>query len=109
MFIALMARNGVNVNEIAKERCTTLLGLAKEIVSKDKELATRYVILARAIAMRHRLKLGRKDFCKKCNAVFVSGVTLLTRIDAKLKVKTLICKNCGLKLRVKLKDKPKKA
>lgn len=93
-----MVKPSINVNEIAKERCDKLLALAKETYEKNQELALRYVKLARAIAMRHRLKLGRKLFCKKCNTIFIPGFTIVTRIDMKRKEKTVTCKNCKNKL-----------
>lgn len=97
-----MAKPTINLNQIAKERCDKLLALAKETYEKDKELALKYVKLARAIAMRHRLKLGRKLFCKKCNTIFIPGATIITRIDMKRKERALICKNCGAKLITKI-------
>lgn len=93
-----MAKSLVNLNEIAKERCDKLLALAKETYERDKELAFKYVKLARAIAMRHRLKLGRKLFCKKCSAIFIPGITAITRIDMKRKEKITTCKNCKNKI-----------
>lgn len=97
-----MKRGFVNVNEIAKERCDKLLALAKEGYATDKRLSIRYVALARAIAMKHRLKLGRRVFCKKCNAIFIPGVTSIIRVFVKRKEKKVTCKNCGAKIIFKI-------
>ena len=53
--------------KISKDRIAKLLHLSKEVLKDDEELSKRYVKLARKIAMRHRIKLGNRLFCKKCN------------------------------------------
>ena len=105
ILLQVMKRSNVNINEIAKERCERLILLAKEMYTSDALLSRRYITLARAIAMRHRLKLGRKLFCKKCNSVFISGVTVITRIDMKRKERVLTCKNCGSKIIMQISKK----
>lgn len=89
----------MNVNKIAFERCVTLLELSRRMFAGDKALAKRYVLLARKIAMRHRLKLGSKEFCKKCNTPFIAGVTLKVRLNPKEKAVIYICLECGTKRR----------
>lgn len=91
----------MNVNKIAFQRCATLLELSREMFAKDKALAKRYVSLARKIAMRHRLKLGARDFCKKCSTPFMPGVTLKVRLKPKEKIIAYICLECGAKKRFK--------
>ncbi len=81
-------------DRIALERCEYLLELAKQMWKKDEKLSKRYVQLARKIAMRHRLKLGRRKFCKKCNAVFIVGETLKVRISTKEKAVIWKCLQC---------------
>ena len=83
----------MNVNEIARDRVRILLGMARVIVNSEPVLSKRYVELARRVAMRHRIKLGNKLFCKKCGAVFVLGDTLAVRISGKTRV--FACLGCG--------------
>ncbi|MFH0713354.1 MAG: hypothetical protein V1722_01860 [Candidatus Micrarchaeota archaeon] len=89
----------MNVNQLAKQRCTELLVLAKSTWKKDKTLAKRYVSLCRKLAMRHRLKLGRRVFCKKCNAPFIMGETIKVRTSAKEKCVVWKCVECSNVLR----------
>jgi len=88
-----------NANQIAMQRCQYLLELAKQTWKNDKSLANRYVELARKVAMRHRLKLGRRKFCKKCNAPFIAGETLKVRISSKEKCVIWKCGECDNVLR----------
>jgi RNase P subunit RPR2 len=58
-------------DQAAGRRIETLLSLAKDsYFAGEQKLAKRYVLLARKIAMRHRLKIGVASFCKRCNQVF---------------------------------------
>ena len=82
------------VDKIALDRCAELVKLAKLMWKGDKELSRRYIHLARKLAMRHRLKLGRRSFCKKCNSVFIIGETLVVRTSAKEKSVIWKCKEC---------------
>jgi ribonuclease P protein subunit RPR2 len=93
----------MNANEIAKKRCETLLALAKKAYVGEPSLAKRYVYLARKIAMRHRISLGNKTFCKKCNAVFIEGKTLKVRLSKGLRL--YICVSCGFTRRIPYKGK----
>lgn len=80
---------------IAAERCAKLLSLAKEVYPKEPQLSLRYVALARRLAMRHRLPLGQKDFCKKCGTVWIAGVTLSVRTVRGEKRVAYRCLKCG--------------
>lgn len=70
----------MNLDEIAHARCEKLLKMAKKIYDEDAALSKRYVSLARKIAMRHRLPLGSKAFCKKCGVIYIPGKTLKVRV-----------------------------
>ena len=86
----------MNVNEIAAGRCRKLIRMAREVFDEDPTLSKRYVSLARKIAMRHRISLGKKDFCGKCGTVFVPGLTLKVRLDsahARVLYTCISCKN----------------
>ncbi|MFH1780137.1 MAG: ribonuclease P [Candidatus Micrarchaeota archaeon] len=94
-------KKGIDARKIAEERCTKLLALAKKMWSKDEKLALRYVDLARRIGMRHRVRLGGKEFCRKCGTPFVFGATVKKRLDSKNKFIVLECIKCGVKRRTK--------
>ncbi|MEW5955339.1 MAG: ribonuclease P [Candidatus Micrarchaeota archaeon] len=83
----------MNADEIARERIRKLLRLAREALDEDEKLSKRYVDLAKRIAMRHRIKLGNKLFCKKCGIVFVQGKTLRVRVSNKIPV--YVCVTCS--------------
>ncbi|MFH0972214.1 MAG: ribonuclease P [Candidatus Micrarchaeota archaeon] len=84
----------MNLDQIASRRCGKLLKMAAEIYDSDKALSKRYVQLARRIAMRHRIPLGSKLFCKKCSTIFIHGKTLKVRIAPSKKAVIFICNNC---------------
>ena len=86
---------------IAKRRIDTLLALAQEEVraNPDGPLAKRYVHLARAIATRHRIPLGRGRkhlFCKKCDLPWIAGKNVQVRLERKTRRAIYSCA-CGAK------------
>ncbi len=81
-------------NSIAAERCSTLIDLARKEFAKRPNFSNRYIVLARKIAMRHRLSLGSKDFCKNCNTVFIAGNTLTVRLNSSQKNISYRCNVC---------------
>ncbi len=87
----------VSKNDVARQRCEKLLELAAKTHAADKKLSLRYVTLARKLAMRHRIPLGGKKFCKKCGNVFIAQETLKVRLDSKNKRVQWICLPCGAK------------
>ncbi|MFH0835770.1 MAG: hypothetical protein V1834_01265 [Candidatus Micrarchaeota archaeon] len=91
-----------DLNAIARKRCERLLELARgKWRSGDEKLAKRYVQLARKIAMRHRISLGRQEYCRKCGVPFVAGSTLKTRISSGKRLNT--CTRCNTTLVFPLK------
>ncbi|VVB67846.1 Ribonuclease P protein component 4 [Candidatus Norongarragalina meridionalis] len=81
----------MDAREIAKERCEKLIRLAGE--TKDARLSKRYITLARKLAMRHRISLGGKAFCRRCGTVWVAGRTLKVRRGKKATL--YICGACN--------------
>ncbi len=81
--------------EVAWARCKKLFEMARAQLEKNPSRSKRYVLLARKIAMRHRLSLGSKDYCKKCGVVLVPGATLKVRSSSKTKSVLYICLVCG--------------
>ena len=79
----------------AGKRIDVLLGLAKEKYDAGEDgLSKRYVDIARKLAMRHRIRLGSKLFCKGCNTIVAKG-TFVVRVVGKKPYR--ICKACGRK------------
>ena len=80
---------------IAKERVDELFSQAESQFKDHPELSKRYVVLARKIAARYRLRFStdqKKRFCKNCNA-YLKSVNSTTRIVHGHIV--LRCKECG--------------
>lgn len=85
---------------IAAQRVERLLTLARLSVRTDEKQAIRYVQLARKLAARHRLALGkgRKHlFCPKCSLPWVAGYNLKVRLQSKTKRAEYVCGGCGAK------------
>ncbi len=85
----------MNLAAIARSRSESLLALAKEVYPREPALALRYVQLARKIAMRHRLPLGRGRFCRKCGTVFIAAQTLKVRVSPSQRRVLYTCLSCN--------------
>jgi len=86
---------------IARERMDILLSLAGEVFSEDRELARRYVSLARRIGMRYNVRLTKEDklrVCRRCSSYLVPGVNCRVRSHAGRMVIT--CLTCGSQRRI---------
>ena len=81
----------------ARKRIDTLLSLSQAAYAGgEQKLSTRYVVLARKIAMRHRLKIGVAAFCKNCNQIFCEqGSTHKVRVISGKAHR--VCGSCGKK------------
>lgn len=87
----------IDTAAIARQRCAKLLDMAAATVKRDPLLAKRYVKLARAIAMGHRLPLDRNRYCAGCDMPLVPGRTSRVRLDSKNRRVTTECLACGYK------------
>ena len=85
----------LSANAIARMRCEKLLQRSIEKIDEAPQLSRRYVELARKIAARHRISLGHKSFCRKCDTVFVAGKTLKVRVSSREKMMLYVCLKCG--------------
>ena len=95
--------------KIAAERISILFEQAKKTFKESSQLSDRYVVLARKISMKYKVKIPKeykKLFCKKCYKFLQSGKTL----RARTKNKKLIyyCINCNHIQRYPLKSKVSK-
>ncbi len=95
-----------DIRSIASNRCQILLDLAKTMWPKDQTLARRYVKLARQLAMRHRVHLDSKQYCKSCGVPFVAD-TLKVRQDRANKSVLYACRNCSNLRRIPYQRKQK--
>ncbi len=89
--------------KIALHRVETLFKEADEIFKESKELANRYVKLARKIAMRVNLKIPRKlkrKFCKHCYSYLKPGINC--RVRTKNSKVIYYCLNCKKYTRIPL-------
>ncbi len=81
------------IREIAMERINRLFAAASE--TKNKDLAKRYVILARKIAMKSNIRLPsnlKRKFCRNCNSFFTSRNSRIRTREGKLIYYCLECK-----------------
>ncbi len=90
--------------QIALERIEILFKQAKQVFKKNPALSNRYVILARKLAMKAKIRIPRdlqKKFCKHCYRYLVPGTTCRVRtVKQKL---VYYCLNCKKYMRFPLK------
>ncbi len=80
--------------KIAKERIAILFDEARKVAATEPDLARRYMKLAKRIAMRYNVRLGklRMRFCKHCYSFFLPGKTCSVRLEkGKINIKCLSC------------------
>jgi ribonuclease P protein subunit RPR2 len=85
----------------AEEVIESLLSLAEEATKKgEKDLARRYVYLARRVSMKHRerIRRERKFWMCRCGAYLVPGINC--RVRVKNNWITLFCEECSSYKRV---------
>jgi RNase P subunit RPR2 len=90
-----------NSYEVAAE-VDRLLFLAAAKVKQAPSLAKKYVAMARTLAMRHRLPLGRGRkllFCKECNMPWVNGFNLKVRMKSGERKIEYACA-CGSRMKI---------
>lgn len=83
--------------QIVNERIAILLKLAEENAKVHPERSKRYVELARRLATRYRVRLGKLKwkFCKKCGAFWVPGYNVKVRMVPREKRIIYRCAECG--------------
>lgn len=82
--------------KIAKERIRILFKEAERIFPKHKDLANRYVELARRIGMKYKVRVPKhlkRKFCKYCYRFIRPGVNSNVRIKNKKVIHH--CNECG--------------
>jgi ribonuclease P protein subunit RPR2 len=83
------------IKDIALQRIDRLLEAAAAEFPAHAKRSDRYVELARRLATRYRVPLGKKKtrFCRNCGTYFVYGTNARVRIKDKRTVIT--CLKCG--------------
>ena len=69
---------------------------AEAVKNKNITLSQRYVILARKLSLKKKVKIPKelkRRFCKYCYTYFIAGKNYAVRITGK--TITYTCKNCG--------------
>lgn len=92
--------------KIAEERIERLFELADERMP-ERELADRYVELARKIGMTYNVSIPRefrKRFCHECHSFLKPGVNCRVRINSKNRTVNYLCRECGNVNRYGFKD-----
>ncbi len=84
------------IKDMAAQRMVRLFDLAEESFDVDPDLSKRYVLLARRIGMRHRVRMPaylKHKVCKGCGAYLVPGASCRVRVRGGRVVTT--CLECG--------------
>lgn len=87
-------RKPAKQQKLAGERITELFSQATLRAQKQPELAKRYVILARKIGMKYKVRIPpelRRRFCRHCNAYWTSANS---RIRLRKGMLVMCCLEC---------------
>ncbi len=97
-----------STKQIARQRVQVLFERA-EAARKNPALSSRYVTLARKIAMAAKIRIPtefRRRMCKKCNSYLVYGENCRVRVRQKREPHVVItCLKCGSKTRIMLRNR----
>lgn len=103
---------GISSRGIALRCIRRLFRLAREVVHEDRDLAQRYVDIARKVAMAVRLRLPREyrhQICRRCKSFILPGVNCRVRIRQRRESHVVItCLNCGKQMRIPLREEGEK-
>ena len=94
-----MKPHKLDLRAVAKKQADDLLELARSMWSEDEALSRRYVHVARQLAMRHRVHLDPRAYCKACGVPYVSA-TLKVRQDRANQTVLYACRKCYTQRRI---------
>jgi ribonuclease P protein subunit RPR2 len=98
-----------NTRQIAKQRIQVLFLQAEETRRENPQLASRYVEVARKIAMAAKIRLPpeyKRRICRNCNALLVPGENCRVRVRQRREPHVVVtCLACGHQARVMLRKK----
>lgn len=100
-----MKSKKTDVRQIAKKQADHLISMARDMWPTDEKLARRYVHLARQLAMRHRVHLDPRTYCKTCGVPFTAD-TLKVRQERANQTVLYACKQCSATRRIPYKRIP---
>ena len=87
--------------DMAHQRIQRLFELASSEFKTRPERSNRYVLLARRLSMRYRVRMPkelRRQICKHCHAYLVEGASARTRLQGTHITTT--CLVCGKQMRL---------
>ncbi len=88
-----------DVRTEAKNQAEYYLDLARAMWPQDESLARRYVHIARQLAMRHRVHLDPRTYCKACGVPFIAA-TLKVRQERANQTVLYACRKCNTQRRI---------
>ncbi len=98
-----------SIKQIARQRVQILFERAEAARKVNPALSSRYVTLARKIAMAAKIRIPtefRRRMCKKCNSYLVYGENCRVRVRQKREPHVVItCLKCGSKTRIMLRNR----
>ncbi len=98
-----------STKQIARDRIRVLFEQAESIHKADPELSSRYVEMARKIAMSARIRLPlkyRRQVCRKCNSLLVVGENCRVRTRRRREPHLVVtCLDCGFQKRIPFKKR----
>lgn len=98
-----------NNKQIASERISILLALAREKIKEEPDLAQRYVELAREIGMHYKARIPseyRRIICRNCKQLIIPGMNCRVRTRTRRESHLVItCLVCGGQTRIPLKER----
>ncbi|MDF1533482.1 MAG: ribonuclease P [Methanosarcinaceae archaeon] len=104
-----MARQRKNqkslIKDLAAQRIDRLFELAHEEFGQNPQRSDRYVLLARLIGMRYRIRLPttlKRMMCKHCRSYLVPGSS--SRVRLRGKYITVTCLRCNKQMRYPYKS-----
>ncbi len=100
-----MKTKKTDIRLVAKAQADHLIRMARDMWPTDEKLARRYVHLARQLAMRHRVHLDPRTYCKKCGVPFTAD-TLRVRQERANQTVLYACKQCSATRRIPYVRKP---
>lgn len=99
LFLLSIMQNRSDWQALAQERINVLFKEADDAAKESKlDRASRYVFLARKLAMKYGLRLSREQrrkFCHNCYKYLMPGKNLSVKINPKLQAVEYLCKECG--------------
>lgn len=88
----------MGARQIAEERIRRLFELASKRIPGEKQLADRYVELARKIGMKYQVSIPsdlKKQFCEECGSYLEPGYNCRVRVNSKKRNINYYCEECG--------------